>query len=321
MHGIGYGPIVPDVANAKIELTSEGRFLIFSGVVDMGQGNATTYLQITGSILNQDPIDLELVLPDTERTLPSGSASASRTTFTFGNALIEAAKDLKERILQDSSDLVMAGGKEEMILLPGRIRHLPTGREILLSDLAKTLDDSEKVATGYFSAPVAKEFPTEDHALRLHGIPHAIFSYGAHLACVEVDELTGEVEVKRYLAVSDCGKVINPQIFEQQIQGGIAQGLGYALCEDFIVQNGEVQTKNLTTYTIPTALDVPDFESIAVEFEEPSGPFGLKGAGEIAIDGPLPAIANAVADACGIRLSRFPLTPERVLKALTEKGS
>ena len=166
---------------------------------------------------------------------------------------------------------------------------------------------------------MAKESPTEDQVLRLHGIPHKIFSYGAHLACVEVDELTGEVEVKRYLAVSDCGKVINPQIFEQQIQGGIAQGLGYALCEDFIVQDGEVQTKNLTTYIVPTSLDVPDLESIPVEIEEPSGPFGLKGAGEIAIDGPLPAVANAIADACGIRIFRSPMTAERVLKALKEK--
>jgi len=150
-------------------------------------------------------------------------------------------------------------------------------------------------------------------------IPHQIFSYGTHLALIEVDELTGEVEVKGYLAVSDCGKVINPQIFEQQIQGGIVQGLGYALCEDFIVQNGEVQTKSLTTYIVPTSLDVPDLESIPVEIEEPSGPFGLKGVGEIAMDGPLPAVANAIADACGIRIFRSPMTSERVLKALNEK--
>jgi CO/xanthine dehydrogenase Mo-binding subunit len=320
-HGMGYGPVVPDEANAKIELTIEGKFRVYCGVVDMGQGNASTYLQIVGQILNQDPSHLELVLPDTARTLPSGSAAASRTTYTFGNALIKAAQFLKDRILKQARDLFVADGNEETVLIPGGIKDLSNNQEISLSELARSLDPSEKVATGFFRAPVAGELPTEDQALRLHGIPRTIFSYGAHLACVEVDELTGEVEVKRYLAVSDCGKVINPQIFEQQIQGGIAQGLGYSLFEDFIVQNGEVQTKSLTTYAIPTALDVPDFESIPVEFEEPSGPFGLKGAGEIAIDGPLPAIANAVADACGIRLSRSPLTPERVWKALTEKGS
>jgi len=136
---------------------------------------------------------------------------------------------------------------------------------------------------------------------------------------VEVDELTGEVEVKRYLAVSDCGRIMNPQVFEQQIHGGIAQGLGYALCEEFIAKEGRIITPDLATYIIPTALDMPDMDSISVESYEPTGPFGLKGAGEIAIDGPLPAIANAIADACGVRLFRSPFTPERVLKALNEK--
>jgi CO/xanthine dehydrogenase Mo-binding subunit len=319
MHAMGYGPVVPDYANAKIELTDEGKFRVFSGVVDMGQGNASTYLQIVGHILNQDPSHLELVLPDTARTLPSGSASASRTTYTFGNALIEAAQTLKHRIHERAKDLFRDNGTGEIRLIPGSIRHVVTGKEISLSDVARIFDEWERTATGYFRAPVAKEFPTEDQALRLHGIPHKIFSYGTHLACVEVDELTGEVEVKRYLAVSDCGQVINPQIFEQQIQGGIAQGLGYALCEDFIVQDGEVQTKNLTTYIVPTSLDLPDLESIPVEIGEPSGPFGLKGAGEIAIDGPLPAVANAITDACGIRIFCSPMTAERVLKALEEK--
>lgn len=318
-HAMGYGPVVPDYANAKIELTDEGKFRVFSGVVDMGQGNASTYLQIVGHILNQDPSHLELVLPDTARTLPSGSASASRTTYTFGNALIEAAQSLRDRIRKRAKDLFMVDGKEEIALIPGGIRDLSKNKEISLSEFARFLDPSEKVATGHFQAPVAEESPTDDQALRLHGIPHKIFSYGTHLACVEVDELTGEVEVKRYLAVSDCGQVINPQIFEQQIQGGIAQGLGYALCEDFIVQDGEVQTKNLTTYIVPTSLDLPDLESIPVEIGEPTGPFGLKGAGEIAIDGPLPAVANAITDACGIRIFCSPMTAERVLKALEEK--
>jgi CO/xanthine dehydrogenase Mo-binding subunit len=319
MHGMGYGPVIPDYAHAKIELTEQGKFRVFCGVVDMGQGNASTYLQIAGDILEQDIDHMELVLPDTGRTLPSGSASASRTTYTFGNALIGAAQALKEVVIQRAAKLVVTEDTTEMSMRPGFIVHLPTGKEIPLSELASVLGEPDRVAVFKFQAPVSNENPTEDRNLMLHGIPHLIFSYGAHLACVEVDELTGEVEVKRYLAVSDCGKVINPQILEQQIQGGIAQGLGYALCEDFIVRNGEVQTKNLTTYIIPTSLDVPDLESIPVEIEEPSGPFGLKGAGEIAIDGPLPAVANAIADACGIRIFRSPMTAERVLKALKDK--
>ena len=143
-HGMGYGPVVPDYANAKIELTDEGKFRVFSGVVDMGQGNASTYLQIVGHILNQDPSHLELVLPDTARTLPSGSASASRTTYTFGNALIEAAQSLKDRILKRAKDLFMVDGKEEIVLIPGGIRDLSKNKEISLSELARDFSISRR---------------------------------------------------------------------------------------------------------------------------------------------------------------------------------
>jgi len=155
---MGYGPVVPDCANAKIELTEEGKFRIFAGVVDMGQGNATTYLQIVGHILNQDPSHLELVLPDTARTLPSGSASASRTTYTFGNALIEAAQSLKDRLLKRAKDLFMADVKEETALTPGGIRDLSGNQEISLSEFARFLNPSEKVATGFFQAPWLRTF-------------------------------------------------------------------------------------------------------------------------------------------------------------------
>lgn len=316
MHGMGYGPIIPDSASAKIEITEQGKFRIYSGVVDMGQGNASTYLQIAGDVLNQDHDHLDLVLPDTGITLPSGSASASRTTYTFGNALMGAAQTLKHRLIQRATDLHMNGRIEEMALVPNYVRHLPTGHEIPLSEIVRNLEVAERVAVHHFIAPVAKEIPTEDHNLRLHGIPHFIFSYGVHLVFVEVDKLTGQVEVKGYLAVSDCGRILNPQIFEQQIHGGIAQGLGYALWEEFITKEGRGCTPDLTTYLIPTFLDIPEMDSIAIESYESTGPFGLKGAGEIAIDGPLPAVANAVADACGVRFFRSPLTAERVLGGL-----
>jgi CO/xanthine dehydrogenase Mo-binding subunit len=321
MHGMGYGSVVPDVANAKIELTRKGGFRIFSGIVDMGQGNGSTYLQIAGDLLNQDMTRFELVLPDTDRTLPSGSASASRTTYAFGNALIGACGMLKKRLMEKTADLLMAEGPTELALIPGRVRHLPTGKEIPLTRIAAALDLAERIAVFRFQAPVSHEEITKDPVLRLHGIPHLIFSYGAHLACVEVDELTGMVEVKRYMAVSDSGRILNPQTFEQQIHGAVAQGLGYALCEDFIVKKGVVKSQDLATYIIPGALDVPDIESIVVECPEHTGPFGLKGAGEIAMDAPLPAIANALCDATGIRVFSQPMTPERVLSVMTCKQS
>ncbi|MEW6348054.1 MAG: xanthine dehydrogenase family protein molybdopterin-binding subunit [Thermodesulfobacteriota bacterium] len=316
MHGSGYGPVVPDVANAKVELTREGKIRVFSGVVDMGQGNASTSLQIAGSILCQSAEQMELVLPDTDRTLPSGSASASRCTYTFGNALIGAAETLKARILQRAADLVMAPARNEMALIPGGVRHLVSGRELPLAAMADFMGEGERVAVHHFRAPVAAEQFDVGPGLRLHGFPHTLFSYAAHLALVEVDELTGETTVCRYLAVSDCGTVVNPQIYEQQIHGAVAQGIGFALMEDFSTEEGRIGTPDLATYLIPTAADIPDMESVAVQIFEPTGPFGLKGVGEIATSGPLPAIANAVADACGARICRYPMTPERILKAL-----
>jgi CO/xanthine dehydrogenase Mo-binding subunit len=319
MQGSGYGPVVPDYANAKVELTTGGTFRVYCGVVDMGQGNAATNAQIAGSILAQNATSIELVLPDTDRTLPSGSASASRCTYTFGNALIGAAEALRKRILQRAADLFMVPGIEEMILVNGAVKHLTTGREIKLSQIAQFLNDSERISVHHFRAPVAQEDLGISANLKLHGMPHTLFSFGAHFAAVEIDELTGVLRVERYICASDCGKVINPQIYTQQIHGGVAQGIGYAVSEELNLKKGAILNPDLSTYLIPTALDVPDIESHAVELYEPTGPFGLKGVGEVAVNGPLPAIANAVADACGTRIDESPLTAERILKTLHRK--
>ena len=321
MHGMGYGPIIPDWGRAKIELTLDGTFRVYAGVVDMGQGNASTYLQMVGALLNQNPASLELVLPDTGRTLPSGSSSASRTTYTFGNALIMAVQVLKDQLLQQAARLLNIERLDALQLVPGKIVYQPTGQAVSLSEAARSLDEAVRIGIAEFQAPVSSEQPIQDPALRLHGIPHLIFSYGANVAYVEADELTGLVEVKQYLSVTDCGRVINPQAYEQQMHGGIAQGLGYALYEDFKVHQGKVQTPNLATYLLPTALDIPDMEILTVEHPEPSGPFGLKGAGEISIDGPLAAAANGLAEALGKRIFTSPLTAEEVLKALAKENA
>ena len=320
-HAMGYPPMVPDQATAKIEITHEGKIRIYSGVVDMGQGNASTCVQITGHILGQDGSMLELVLPDTDRTLPCGSSSASRTTYTYGNALIGASKALKKALLEKASHFVTGSTADEFALQSGAVTHLPSGTTIPLADVARLFEDSERVFTEYFRMPTAEE--------KLDVIymgPHLIYSYGAHLACVEIDRLTGKVVVKTYLAVTDAGRVLNPQVYEQQIQGAVVQGIGYALTESFSVNGGQIVTGNLATYTIPTSMDIPEIISIAVEAEEESGPFGMKGAGEIAVSGPLPAIANAIVDGCNARVFRAPITGEKLLALLescsdTEKAT
>ena len=318
--GMGYGPVVADYANAKIELTGDGRFRVDVGVADMGQGNASTYLQIAGQVLNQDVDHMDLVMPDTEKTLPSGSSSASRTTYTYGNALIGAAEGLRKRILERAAVMTAAPSIGSLALLPGRVRRLDTGREMTLSDLARGMPPETRVSVFYFRAPVPRD-AIQIKSDFFQSIPHTVFSFGAHLALVEIDELTGQVTVEQYVAVSDAGRVINPQAYDQQIHGGVVQGLGYALLEDFRVTEGRGLTPDLSTYIIPTALDVPEIVSERVEMHESTGPFGMKGLGELPMNGPLPAVANAVADAMGRRFLAAPISPETVLTALAEMNS
>lgn len=315
MQGIGYGPVVQDGAGAKIELTGEGRIRIYCGISDMGQGNAPTNIQIAGTILNQDDESFELLQPDTELTLPSGSSAASRTTFTYGNALIKACGILRENITRRACMLILGAREDELAILPGRVRHLPSGREIPLAVLAGVMDKAEKTVSYYHISAVARHNPAIDDSLKMAGIPHRLFAFNAHLARIEVDEMSGRIKVCDYLAFTDAGQVLNPVNYEQQVQGGIAQGIGYALMEDYQVREGRCQTTSLATYIIPGALDLPDIESVAVPTYEMDGPFGMKGIGEVSVNLPLPAISNALARALGVRVNRYPLTGERVLEA------
>lgn len=315
-NAMGYGRGLPDAALAKVELTTEGHIRIYSGVSDMGQGNATAFVQIAGQILCQEHTVIELVQPDTERTLPSGSASAGRTTYTYGNALIKACEELRRRLTGRAALMLLSDTLDDLELLPGRVKNLASGREIPLTALGAMMSPEDRVCISQFLMPVVRDRLDTGKEFVI-GFPHLLFSYAAHLVCIEVDELTGAIDVKAYLAATEAGRVLNPQSFEQQVQGGIAQGIGYALCEEVRMEKGRIVNPDFATYIIPGALDIPELVSLAVETYEPSGPYGMKGVGEVGMNGPLPAIAGALADACGIHVTRSPLTAERVLTALT----
>lgn len=324
-HGMGFGPAVADYANAKLALTAVGRIAVCAGVADMGQGNATTCLQIVSHTLCQPYEDMELILPDTARTLPSASSSASRTTFTYGNALVGAAGLLRERLVARgalllSFQLLAPVSVEDIILLPGRILHQPSGRSVPIKVIAGFMDEAERTVTYSYTCPVNKQVPPTGENLRIHGYPHRIFSYAVQLARVETDTLTGETTVCDLVSCVEAGRVLNPQLYEQQIHGGAVQGLGYVLYEDFAVAAGQIATGDFTTYIVPTALDAPDMEVMSVAANEDEGPFGMKGVGEIGLDGVFPAVANAVADAVGARITQGTLTAERVLAALRTAG-
>lgn len=314
-NAMGYGRGLPDSAIARVELTEEGKIRVFSGVSDMGQGNSTAFIQIAGEILCQEASRMELVQPDTQRTHPSGSASAGRTTYTYANALIRACGELKEKLIHRSALLLMLDEEKGLTLLPGRVKHLPSGREVSLELLARLFSESDRVCINQFIMPVSQDVPDTGKEF-LIGFPHVFFSYAAHLACIEIDELTGKIDVKNYFAATEAGRVINPQCFEQQVQGAVAQGLGYALCEQLLLEEGKILNPNFTTYILPTSLDIPDISSVAVQTVEPTGPFGMKGVGEVGINGPLPAVANAVKDALGSCPARSPLRAGSMLEVL-----
>jgi CO/xanthine dehydrogenase Mo-binding subunit len=203
-------------------------------------------------------------------------------------------------------------------MIPGGVRHLPTGRDLPLAALARMLHAEDRLCIAEYIMPVTPEMPRGGETFKL-GFPHLLYPYAAHLARVEVDELTGKTTVLDYAAFTDGGRVLNPQNFEQQIQGAVAQGLGYALTEDVRTSGGMLDTTDLTTYVIPTSLDLPDIESHAVETIEHSGPFGMKGIGEVGLNGPLPAVASALYG-LGLPMNTAPLTAERVLRALAAAG-
>ncbi|MHC1753637.1 xanthine dehydrogenase family protein molybdopterin-binding subunit [Humidesulfovibrio sp.] len=322
-NGMGYGRGLPDMGIAKVELTPEGGFLVYASVADMGQGNISAFALLAAQELNQEPGAVGLVLPDTERCHPSGSSSAGRTTYTFGNALLRACAALKAKLLSRAAMALLCDSLDGLELLPGRVAHRPTGKAMPLAVLARFLPRDDRISLGEFLMPVAAAVSGRAQGFMI-GFPHLLFAYAAHLARIEVDELTGRVRVCDYVCVTDGGRVLTRQGFDQQAHGGAAQGLGFALFEDFRLDVGRIQSRDLSTYLIPTALDLPDVESLAVDGCEESGPRGLKGVGEVGMNGPAPAIAAALRHCLGAPpkaaalrlLRRLPFTPERVLALL-----
>ncbi len=319
-NAMGYGRGLPDSAIARIELTPAGRFRIYNGVSDMGQGNSSAFVQMACDMLCQNAQGVELIQPDTAESHPSGSSSAGRTTYTFGNALIRACNQMKQKLLHRTALMLMLDNPAGLALLPGCVRHLPSGREIPLSALASWMPETDRNVLDQHVMVVSQDQPNTGKDFPI-GFPHVLFAYAAHLAGIQVDELTGSIQVLFYLAVTDGGRIINPSGFHTQVHGAVAQGLGYALSEEILVASGRILNPSFTDYILPTSLDVPDVVSLAVETLEDTGPFGMKGIGEVGVNAPLPAVAGAVWDATGKWITRSPITPERMMAALYWEGS
>jgi CO/xanthine dehydrogenase Mo-binding subunit len=247
---------------------------------------------------------LERIGPDTDLTPDAGKTSASRQTFVSGNAARLCGDALRAAILR----AVNAPSDAEVSIADGDIyvKDSSTTHRIALAGLPVDAD-------GYVFAAVEQyDPPTKPLDKNGQGAPYAQFGYAAHLAVVEVDTALGTVRAVKFVAAHDVGRAINPMLVEGQIQGGIAQGLGMALMEDYLPG----RTENLHDYLIPTTGDIPPIESIIVEVPDAHGPYGAKGLGEHVLIPTAPALLNAIKRACGVRLYSVPAIPSKLSAAL-----
>ena len=295
---------LPNPSTIRFGLKPDGRLSLHQGATDIGQGSNTVITQIAADAAGLPIALIDLISPDTDLTPDCGKTSASRQTFVTGKAAERAGMALRQMLLR----LANAGAGARLELSGGRLMVKQDGtiRTLVLGDLPVDRHGYVLCAEESFDPPTS---PLDANG---QGKPYAVYGYGAHLAEVEVDTRLGLVRPLRIVAAHDVGRAINPVLVEGQIEGGVAQGIGMALMEEFTPGRGE----NLHDYLIPTIGDVPPITSILVECASSAGPFGAKGIGEQALIPTAPALLNAIHHATGARITRTPATPDRVLAAL-----
>ena len=295
---------LPNPSTIRFGLKPDGRLSLHQGATDIGQGSNTVITQIAADAAGLPIALIDLISPDTDLTPDCGKTSASRQTFVTGKAAERAGMALRQMLLR----LANAGAGARLELSGGRLMVQQDGtiRTLVLGDLPLDRHGYVLCAEESFDPPTS---PLDANG---QGKPYAVYGYGAHLAEVEVDTRLGLVKPLRIVAAHDVGRAINPVLVEGQIEGGVAQGIGMALMEEFTPGRGE----NLHDYLIPTIGDVPPITSILVECASSAGPFGAKGIGEQALIPTAPALLNAIHHATGARITRTPATPDRVLAAL-----
>jgi CO/xanthine dehydrogenase Mo-binding subunit/aerobic-type carbon monoxide dehydrogenase small subunit (CoxS/CutS family) len=299
---------MPNPSTMRIALSRDGTLTFFNGAVDIGQGSTTVLTQIAADALGLPPEAFTLVVGDTDLTADAGKTSASRQTFVSGNAARLAALDLRGKILALAN-----AGENAPLSLEGQHLTIGTGESSRRIDLATLTADSDGIVLeghGTWDPPTT---PIDKDG---QGNPYATYGFAAQLAEVEVDTLLGTTRVLSIVAAHDVGRAVNPTLTEGQIHGGIAQGLGLALMEEFIPG----RTENLHDYLIPTVGDMPAMKVVLVEDPDPAGPFGAKGVGEPALVATAPAILSAIRHATGARITKVPALPHRVWEAIDARS-
>jgi aldehyde oxidoreductase len=315
---VGLGTGLDDYAGASGEILPGGWLRVRVGSADMGQGSDTAMAQIASQALGWPYSRVLVESGDTDRDPASLITTASRQTFVSGNAVLAMAGELKGRLR-----LWLArrtGVPEEALeLLGGAFRDRRSDTELLsleeLGDALAAEGTTLKTEARYSAprtSPELREPPGGEGRSRLH----AAYCFGAQAVALEVEQSTGRVRVLRVIAASDAGRAVNPSMVEGQIEGGVVMGLGYALSEEFRLEQGRIVTDTLAKLGLWRATAVPPIECIIVENPHAEGPFGAKGMSELPVSMAAPAVVSALHDALGIWLTRIPATPERILEAL-----
>jgi CO/xanthine dehydrogenase Mo-binding subunit len=311
--------VAPSGSSAFIQMNDDGTFTVMSSTTEMGQGSRTVIAQIAAESIGAKLGDVRVLASDTAFTPPDRSTSSSRSTFNMGNALIRAGGDVREQILQKAGEQLEASPDDlEVRDSEVGVRGVPS-RTVSFKELAAT-------RPGMSYGPIVGRgsyVPTGSTAVNLDTGEGrkvtAFWLYSAQGVEVEVDEATGKVEIVRVVSVHDAGRALNPLACETQIEGGVAMACSIALFEEVVLApDGSVVNAALGEYPMFTSCDVPPITPIVLEIPHPDGPFGAKGIGEGPTTGMAPALANAIADAVGVRVTELPITAEKVASGLHE---
>lgn len=309
---------------AIVRMLEDGSIVLNTGAVDIGQGSDTALTQICAEALKVPVERVRLASPDTDGSPYNWGTTASRVTYTTGRAVVAAAQEVERKIKEHASEMLECD-VADLELRPGGMVGLVGVPEKALSFFevsarAHWARGGPIIGTNSLMFDKPSIDPKRAIAIGLPFPQIGVFSFGALVVDIEIDEVTGAIEVRRAWTAADVGRAINPRAVEGQLEGAFVQGMGLALTEEMIWDGARLANPSLMDYKVPTALDSPyEIYPIIVEAPEPDGPFGAKGVGEIGINAVPAAIANAAASATGHRFRSLPLTPERVLDAMLAK--
>lgn len=313
-YGVGLGAKgrYLDRAGALVNIYKDSSVGVNVGNTEMGQGALTVLAQIAAETLNAPYESVKVEEVDSSKVPDSGPTVASRTTLMSGNAIIEAAASIRERIFKTAFSLLTAMGASGKMTAAGGLFSMGGKsvdfKKVVAECWSRRLKMSEQ---GWYAAP-RTTFRMEDG----QGDAYVIYSYSADAAEVEVDLKTGVARVKKIWAAYDVGRIVNPRLALGQAQGGILQGMSWALYENLIYKNGIMVNPNFTDYVIATTADKPEYDITFIEKPYAGGPYKAKGMGEVPLIGVAPAVANAIKNACGARVKSVPLLPEKIWREL-----